>query len=88
MTPLEIILSILSICFLIVIWNLMKKNESLEEELLNNDQFLTNVQTLVTESFEKIGQVDENYALENDEVIGFVYKFHKEVIGILNEYFE
>jgi len=87
MTPLEIILSILSICFLIVIWNLMKKNESLEEELLNNDQFLTNVQTLVTESFEKIGQVDNNYDLENDEVVGFVYKFHKEVIGILNEYF-
>jgi hypothetical protein len=66
----------------------MRKTEILEEELLNNDVFLTNVQTLVTESFEKIGQVDSKYSLENDEVIGFVYKFHKEIIGILNEYFK
>jgi hypothetical protein len=74
MTSLEILLIIASLCLLI--------------ELLNNDIFLTNVQTLVKESFEKIGQVDSNYALENDEVVGFVYKFHKEIIGILNEYFK
>jgi hypothetical protein len=88
MTSLEILLIIASLCLLIVVWNLMRKNELLEEELLNNDIFLTNVQTLVKESFEKIGQVDSNYALENDDVVGFVYKFHKEIIGILNEYFK
>lgn len=88
MSILEILLIILSTCLILVVWNVMRKNEALEEELLNNDVFLSNVQTLVTESFEKIGQVDANYALENDEVIGFVYKFHKEIIGILNEYFK
>jgi hypothetical protein len=88
MTSLEILLIIATIGLLIIVWNLMRKTEILEEELLNNDVFLTNVQTLVTESFEKIGQVDSKYSLENDEVIGFVYKFHKEIIGILNEYFK
>jgi len=88
MTTLEIIFSIIILILLYLVWNLFRKNEALEEEKLNNDQFLTNVQNVVVDSFQKIGEVDANYSLENDEVIGFVYKFHKELISILNEYFK
>ena len=88
MTTLEIIFSIIILVLLYLVWNLFRKNEALEEEKLNNDQFLTNVQNVVVDSFQKIGEVDTNYSLENDEVIGFVYKFHKELISILNEYFK
>lgn len=87
MKEIVIILIIAIICLGLIIWNLLKKVEILEEESINKDIFLSNIENLVKDSFEKIQNVETEYNLENDDEIGFIFKFHKEVIEILKDYF-
>ncbi len=82
-----VILSIIVAVFAILMMNLVRKVEVLENDSLNKDIILTDIEKLVKNSLDNIEKISENFELENDEELGFIFKFHKEVIGILNEYF-
>jgi heme/copper-type cytochrome/quinol oxidase subunit 2 len=42
-----------------IIWNLMRKNEKLEDELLKRDNYIENITTIMSESDRKIKEIQE-----------------------------
>ena len=41
-----------------IIWNLMRKNERLEDELIKRDNYIENITTIMSESDRKIKEID------------------------------
>ena len=42
-----------------IIWNLMRKNEKLEDELIKRDNYIENITTIMSESDRKIKEIQE-----------------------------
>ncbi len=70
-----------------VIWNLLKKVETYEEDIITKDQFMEKLQELVTKSEAKIKTLDMNGAFEADDEVGYFFKSLKDMIFVLGAYF-
>jgi cell division protein FtsL len=61
-----------------VIWNLLKKNERLEDTNVQQDDYIQNISTLMSESNRKIKEIDSKQIFESDDEIGWFFKGIKE----------
>jgi cell division protein FtsL len=61
-----------------VIWNLLKKNERLEDANIQQDDYIQNISTLMSESNRKIKEIDSKQIFESDDEIGWFFKGIKE----------
>ena len=69
-----------------IIWNLMSKNEKLEDALNKRDQYIDNMSLIMSESDRKIKEIDSKQIFESDDEIGWFFKGIKEIQELINEY--
>ena len=69
-----------------VIWNLLKKNERLEDTNIQQDTYIQNISILMSESNRKIKEIDSRQIFESDDEIGWFFKGIKEIQELINEY--
>jgi hypothetical protein len=69
-----------------VIWNLLKKNERLEDTNIQQDDYIQNISILMSESNRKIKEIDSKQIFESDDEIGWFFKGIKEIQELINEY--
>ena len=62
-----------------IIWNLMRKNEKLEDEIIKRDAYIENITTIMTESDRKIKEIDSKQVFQSDDEIGWFFKGIKEI---------
>ena len=48
-----------------IIWNLMRKNEKLEDEILKRDNYIENITTIMSESDRKIKEIDSKQIFQS-----------------------
>jgi len=68
-----------------IIWNLMRKNEKLEDAVVR-DQYIDTMSTIMSESNRKIKEIDSKQIFESDDEIGWFFKGIKEIQELINEY--
>lgn len=56
-----------------IIWNLMRKNEKLEDELIKRDNYIENITTIMSESDRKIKEIDSKQIFQSDDEIGWFF---------------
>tara|TARA_R110000851_G_C13078606_1_gene565588 strand:- start:1972 stop:2259 length:288 start_codon:yes stop_codon:yes gene_type:complete len=69
-----------------IIWNLMKKNERLEDMNGQQNTYIQNVSALMSESNRKLKEIDSKQIFESDDEIGWFFKGIKEIQELINEY--
>ena len=69
-----------------VIWNLMRKNEKLEDALIKRDEYIDSISVIMSESNRKIKEIDSKQVFESDDEIGWFFKGIKEIQELINEY--
>ena len=69
-----------------IIWNLMRKNERLEDALNKRDEYIDTMSIIMSESDRKIKEIDSKQIFESDDEIGWFFKGIKEIQSLINEY--
>ena len=69
-----------------IIWNLMRKNERLEDALNKRDEYIDAISIVMSESDRKIKEIDSKQIFESDDEIGWFFKGIKEIQALINEY--
>ena len=69
-----------------IIWNLLRKNEKLEDEILKRDNYIENITTIMSESDRKIKETDSKQTFQSDDEIGWFFSGIKEIQELINEY--
>ena len=69
-----------------VIWNLLRKNEKLEDMNVVQDNYISNISTIMTESNKKIKEIDSKQIFQSDDEIGWFFQGIKETQDLINEY--
>ena len=69
-----------------VIWNLLRKNEKLEDMNVVQDNYIRNISTIMTESNKKIKEIDSKQIFQSDDEIGWFFQGIKEIQDLINEY--
>jgi hypothetical protein len=69
-----------------IIWNLMRKNEKLEDAIVKRDQYIDTMSTVISESDRKIKEIDSKQIFQSDDEIGWFFSGIKEIQELLNEY--
>ena len=69
-----------------IIWNLMRKNERLEDALNKRDEYIDTMSVIMSESDRKIKEIDSTQIFESDDEIGWFFKGIKEIQALINEY--
>jgi len=69
-----------------IIWNLMRKNERLEDEIVKRDNYIENITTIMSESDRKIKEIDSKQTFQSDDEIGWFFSGIKEIQELINEY--
>ncbi len=69
-----------------IIWNLMRKNERLEDALNKRDEYIDTMSVIMSESDRKIKEIDSKQIFESDDEIGWFFKGIKEIQSLINEY--
>ena len=89
-TTMLIILINVSVFFLLglfyVIWNLLRKNEKLEDMNVAQDTYIQQISTIMTESNRKIKEIDSKQIFQSDDEIGWFFTGIKEIQEYINEY--
>ena len=68
-----------------IIWNLMRKNERLEDALNKRDEYIDTMSVIMSESDRKIKEIDSKQIFESDAEIGWFFKGIKEIQALINE---
>jgi hypothetical protein len=69
-----------------IIWNLMRKNERLEDALNKRDEYIDTMSVIMSESDRKIKEIDSKQIFESDDEIGWFFKGIKDIQALINEY--
>ena len=69
-----------------IIWNLLRKNEKLEDEILKRDNYIENITTIMSESDRQIKEIDSKQIFQSDDEIGWFFSGIKEIQELINEY--
>jgi len=69
-----------------VIFNLLRKNEKLEDMNVIQDNYIRNISTIMTESNKKIKEIDSKQIFQSDDEIGWFFQGIKEIQDLINEY--
>jgi hypothetical protein len=69
-----------------VIWNLLRKNEKLEDAIKQRDNYIQNISIIMSESDKKLKEIDSRQIFESDDEIGWFFKGIKEIQELINEY--
>ena len=69
-----------------VIWNLLRKNEKLEDMNIAQDNYIQQISTIMSESNKKIKEIDSKQIFQSDDEIGWFFQGIKEIQEYINDY--
>jgi len=69
-----------------IIFNLLKKNEKLEDIAIKQNEYINSISTIIKESDRKLSEIDSKGTFQSDDEIGWFFKQVKEIQDIINEY--
>ena len=72
--------------FFYVIWNLLRKNEKLEDMNIAQDTYIQQISTIMSESNKKIKEIDSKQIFQSDDEIGWFFQGIKEIQEYINDY--
>ena len=72
--------------FFYVIWNLLRKNEKLEDMNIAQDNYIQQISTIMSESNKKIKEIDSKQIFQSDDEIGWFFQGIKEIQEYINAY--
>lgn len=82
-----VILSVLTILFGYTTYNLLRKNERLEDDLNEADEFVLSIFSNLEKAYERLQSVDRLGSFEADDESGFIFEKIKDILEeINNEY--
>lgn len=82
------VLSLLIISTFFVIYNLLKKVERYEEDILLKEEYLDKLKIMVDDSYKRIKDLDTAQAFESDDEVGHFFTNLKDIIVTLNTYLQ
>lgn len=71
-----------------ITWNLVKKVEIYEDDILLKDEFISKFKTMVEESDKQIRLLDNSGHFESDDEIGYFFKIVKDINFTMDVYFK
>jgi hypothetical protein len=82
-----VILSVLTLVFGYTTYNLLRKNERLEDDLNESDKFIVSIFDNLDKAYERLQTVDRLGSFEADDESGFIFDKIKTILeDINNEY--
>jgi len=82
-----VILSVLTLLFGYTTYNLLRKNERLEDDLNESDKFIESIFDNLDSAYERLQTVDRLGSFEADDESGFIFDKIKTILeDINNEY--
>jgi len=82
-----VILSVLTLLFGYTTYNLLRKNEQLEDDLNESDKFIVSIFDNLDKAYERLQTVDRLGSFEADDESGFIFDRIKTILeDINNEY--
>ena len=82
-----VILSVLTLVFGYTTYNLLRKNERLEDDLNESDKFIVSIFDNLDKAYERLQTVDRLGSFEADDESGFIFDRIKTILeDINNEY--
>lgn len=73
---------------LFLIWNLLRKVEKYEEDIILKNEFITKFQSMVNDANTKLNEIDNKGSFESDDEVGFFFKNLMNLSMTLNAYFK
>ena len=80
------ILGSLSLTFIFISFNLLRKVEKLEDVILDQQKYMQQISDLVNESDNLIKTVDERGTFQGDDEVGAFFQYLKSIQETLNTY--
>lgn len=82
-----VILSVLTLLFGYTTYNLLRKNERLEDDLNEADEFVLSIFSNLEKAYERMKSVDRLGSFEADDESGFIFEKIRDILEeINNEY--
>jgi len=82
-----VILSVLTLVFGYTTYNMLRKNERLEDDLNESDKFIVSIFDNLDSAYERLQNVDRLGSFEADDESGFIFDKIKTILeDINNEY--
>lgn len=81
-----VILSVGLLSSLFINYNLLKKVEKYEDDILLKNEYFDKITQMSSKAYEKIEELDMREAFESDDEVGFFFKNLKEMIVTLDAY--
>ena len=79
-----ITLSVLTVCLIYIVYNLLMKNEELEDIVLEQDDTMAVIAKRFNETLLEMRRLDSKGGFESDNEVGSVFKGIKDVINKLD----
>tara|TARA_Y100000385_G_C12643069_1_gene446250 strand:+ start:224 stop:475 length:252 start_codon:yes stop_codon:yes gene_type:complete len=68
-------------------FNLLRKNERLEDDIETSDKYLVDIYSSIKDAYERMVKVDRLGSFEADDESGFIFKEIKSTLEQLNQQF-
>ena len=72
--------------FFYVIWNMLRKNEKLEDRNIAQSNYIQQISIIMSESNKKIKEIDSKQIFQSDDEIGWFFQGIKEIQEYINDY--
>ncbi len=82
-----LVLSVLTLVFGFTTFNLLRKNERLEDDIETSDKYLVDIYSSIKDAYERMVKVDRLGSFEADDESGFIFKEIKSTLEQLNQQF-
>jgi hypothetical protein len=82
-----ILLSVLTSVLGYTTYNLLRKNEALEDVILEQEELISDITERIDSSMSRMKEIDRIGSFEADDETGFVFKNMYEIISELEQYY-
>ena len=82
-----IILSVLTLVLGYTTYNLLRKNEALEDVILEQEELVADIAEKIDNSLSRMKEIDQLGSFEADDETGVIFKNLYEIISELEEYY-
>lgn len=82
-----VLLSVSTLVLGYTTYNLLRKNEALEDVILEQEELVSDIAQKVDSSMAQLKELDQLGSFEADDETGFVFKNMYEIISELEEYY-
>ena len=83
-----VVLSLIIIALLYAVWNLVRKSESLEDEMEFSEKYINVAYDSMKKAYDRMKKIDRLGSFEADDESGYIFNEIKTAMEELNEVYE